>query len=559
LNNVPIDNTDNSVTTDGTGLDVLERRREERATARAERRARPSSITASTTAGAPPPAATTATAPGAAAVAPPAVTPVSNVSMSQDERQLKYDAKMAEMGMTSDDAKSVNTAVSSSAASVGSNTTKSTTTTRSSNSASNVRSAPFSNMSEHERQRKYDAKMADMGIVEEGGDDAGTTTTSVAPSVQSSRPNSGPRNTTFSNMSEDERQRKYDAKMGEGDNPGATHTANNNANNDVSQKISNDSKETTLGAVPGGFSAHPTNITGTNNNGITTTANYGMSSAPPVEYGTHETLQAEKENEKAGRGADGGSVDGDLAVAMAINEEDEEAALGSKIAYAMEYDPDSKPPVYKNRRFQLYGVIGVILLIVVGAGVGIGVSSKGSDDTSMSFGQGNMATFPPTVFLTAKEDKVYSFLTTYFSSKVMEEGTPHKMAAEWSLMEDSLSDVMTEGDLGIDFLQRYVLAFLWYHTTDNGNKPWRSCNPPNRSVGENDTCTFLQWEQLENDDVCFREVEGINRWMSGAETCRWQGVDCSTGTEVLGIDMCTYLPIANPVLIVDVARMCESH
>jgi hypothetical protein len=492
-----------------------------------------SSMTTSYTADAPPVA--------AADDAPPAVTPASN--MSQHERQRKYDAKMEEMGMTSgapDDAKSVNTASSTAAVSVGSNTTTTTTTTRSSNSTSNARSVPFSNMSERERQRRYDSKMADMGIVEEGAADA-----APAP-VQASRPG-GPRNTTFSNMSEDERQRKYEAKMGEGNDPaavaGAAHTANNNTNDNVSQKILNDyasqtsSKEITLG---GGSS------TNTNNNGITTTANYGMATAPQVEYGTYEVLQSEKENEKAVpvRTSEGEFAGGDLAVAMAINE-DEEAALGGKIAYAMEYDPDSKPPVYKNRRFQLYGVIGVILLIVVGAGVGIGVSSGGSDDTSRSMDQIPMATNPPTIFLTVKEDKVYNFLTTYFSPKVMEEGTPHKMAAEWSLKEDRLSDDMTEGDLGIDFLQRYVLAFLWYHTTDNGNKPWRSCNPRDVTVDENDTCTFLKWEQLENDDVCFKEVEGVNRWMSGAETCLWQGVDCSSGSEVLGIDLCTYpqLPI----------------
>jgi hypothetical protein len=447
---------------------------------------------------------------------------------------------MAEMGMTSgapNDAKSVNAT---------------TTSNSNSNSTSNVPSVPFSYMSEQERQHKYDAKMADMGIAQAS---VAAPAPAQAP-VQASKP-SCPRNSTFSNMSEDDRQRKYDAKMAqfnEGDDPAVAantantaNTANNNTNDSVSQKILNDhalqttsSKEITLG---GGSSSNVTNTT--NNNGITTTANYGMTTAPPVEYGTYEVLQSVKEKDKAGRTSEGEFAEGDLAVAMAINE-DEEAALGGKIAYALEYDPDSKPPVYKNRRFQLYGVIGVILLIVVGAGVGIGVSSAGSYDTSSSMDQVSMATNPPTMFLTAKEDKVYTFLTTFFSPKVMEEGTPHRMAAEWSLMEDRLSDTMTEGDLGIDFLQRYVLAFLWYHTTDNGNKPWRSCNPRNVTVGEDDTCTFLQWEQLENDDVCFKEVEGADRWMSGAETCRWQGVECSSGTEVLGIDLCTYLQL--PIL-----------
>lgn len=500
------------------------RRRETRAAARAERRG--VSATAS-----PPGSPPGRVGRGGSAVTSSAAT-FSN--MSEEERQRRYDEKMAQMGVGADDAATVNTATSSAAATAGTSSSRAPTACTTSN---NTRSVPFSNMSEQERQRRYDAKMADMGIVEENNDgDVDTTAAqaSVAPvpghnSARSAGEQS--RNTNFSNMSEDERQRRYDSKMAQFEDPANDNDQENHQQDAVSQKILNDAASTKSIAM-GSSSGTSFNNINSNNSTTVTTANYGMATAPQVEYGSYEVRQSLREKEKM----DEEYPEDDLAIAMAINEEDEEKAMEGNIAYAIEYDPDSKPPLMKNRRFQMYGVIGALLLIVIGAGAGIGVSSGSNDDSSSARSMDAPPTEPPTEFLTAKETKVYDFLSTYFSPKVMEEGTPHRLAAAWSLEQDPLSDVLTEGDLGMQFLQRYALAFLWYHTTENGSKPWRSCNPFEEGAG--DTCTFLQWELLANDEVCFKEVEGVNRWMSGEETCRWQGVDCATGNEVLGIDLC---------------------
>lgn len=274
-------------------------------------------------------------------------------------------------------------------------------------------------------------------------------------------------------------------------------------------------------------------------------------------------------------------MDGDLAVAMAIEEEDE--LNGNKkdndfdsnnIIYAIEYDPDSKPPLHKNRRFQLYGVIGLVLLAVIAAGAAIGVGGQQEKTVIVNKSLQGGPTNAPTVYLTPQEQVVYSFLTLHFSPKVREEGTPHYMAAQWVLYEDSYSQEIlnnlstsSNASLDVQFLQRYILAFLWFHSTNLGKDPWRSCNPPtfkNLDINDSimvtpsaghlpaqeeaqeeadadlDTCTFLQWNRLENDAVCFGALPGVNRWMSSVDTCEWQGVDCSTGTEVLGLDMCKF-------------------
>mmetsp|Transcript_29042 Transcript_29042/g.41062 ORF Transcript_29042/g.41062 Transcript_29042/m.41062 type:complete len:404 (-) Transcript_29042:234-1445(-) len=63
-----------------------------------------------------------------------------------------------------------------------------------------------------------------------------------------------------------------------------------------------------------------------------------------------------------------GFIDDNLAVAVAISQEEDDAFIPA----AIEYDPDSKPPLYKNRRFRFYFLLAVFFLITIGVGVGVG-------------------------------------------------------------------------------------------------------------------------------------------------------------------------------------------
>jgi len=362
---------------------------------------------------------------------------------------------------------------------------------------------------EEERQRRYDAKMAEFGLVE--------------PEPEKEQPVLHP-----------DHEAHMAGKL-------SVETMSGEASKDLNEKD--------------GYSPQPK-----------TTQVYGEDSEKTKEENAKNLNYAYHKNNPDNM------LDGDLAVAMAINEEEEmEKGMDEKIVYAIEYDPESKPPLHKNRRFQLYGVIGLLLLAVIAAGAAIGVGGGETTIVDAKSLQGELGpTNAPTIYLTPEEQVVYSFLSLHFSPKVREEGTPHHMAAQWVLHEDSYSqDILKDlpnvsGSLDVQFLQRYVLAFLWFHSTNLGKDPWRSCNPPTfknmnmndamvtPSAGhfstneddadgdadaDGDTCTFLQWNRLENDAVCFGAVPGVNRWMSSADTCQWQGVDCSTGTEVLGLDL----------------------
>jgi len=242
-----------------------------------------------------------------------------------------------------------------------------------------------------------------------------------------------------------------------------------------------------------------------------TTADRGVAVAPEVEYGEYNPAPAIDDN--------------DLAIAIAIDEEEEEEKL---YAMAVEYDPDSKPPLYQNRRFRLYGIGGTacfcILLIV------LIVVISGSDK-----GETVLLTLPPTGAPTmsptsARESIFLSKFGQAVGEKVLEEGTPHNLAAQWIMNEDPRQLEPTDADL----LQRYILAFFYFHTTENGENKWRSCNPPDPEAGEDDTCEFLEFTRLQDDSIQFVPRQNRIRWLSGEEECRWQGVECAGGDEVLG-------------------------
>ena len=56
---------------------------------------------------------------------------------------------------------------------------------------------------------------------------------------------------------------------------------------------------------------------------------------------------------------DGHGFGDSLAVAVAVAEDEDEAFIPA----AIEFDPDSKPPIYKNRRFRFYLIAATILLV----------------------------------------------------------------------------------------------------------------------------------------------------------------------------------------------------
>ena len=183
---------------------------------------------------------------------------------------------------------------------------------------------------------------------------------------------------------------------------------------------------------------------------------------------------------------------------------------------AIEYDPDSKPPIYKNRRFRLYGALGcAVLMMVASVSIWLVVSQKMESSTSPE---------PPTKASPPTErDQIYrAIFAKEVGDQVYEPGTPHDMAADWIVNQDPMALAVDSSSL----IQRYTMAFLYFHFSANGTKPWKSCNPPKE--GDTKECILNEHSLGTNqEDYVYNPKPGHVRWLSDAHECDWAGVVCS--------------------------------
>jgi hypothetical protein len=121
--------------------------------------------------------------------------------------------------------------------------------------------------------------------------------------------------------------------------------------------------------------------------------------------------------------------------------------------------------------------------------------------------------------------------------KVFIPGSSHDTAAKWMIFDDP----MQLGPDAPNLIQRYLMALFYYQTSENGNAPWRSCNPP--TGDEDHTCTFNLFTRLVNDTITYVSQPNVNRWLSDTPECQWEGVLCVGGTQVLGVELCKLLCI----------------
>lgn len=354
----------------------------------------------------------------------------------------------------------------------------------------------LSNMSEEERQRRFDTKMAEAKLQKQDTQNQES---------QPNNPSTSENGMVISNKALEERERRYDMKMSQFDQQ---HSDNR------------EKRGTAAGPeVDGYVRGQPTSMRSPGNPDKTDDYDIMDSSMPAIPA--------------ADRGAAVGSDveygqpllgDNELAVAIAIDEEEEEEE--KFYAYAVEYDPDSKPPLYQNRRCRLYCIMATVFLIVlvVLLSVTIVVTGNGSD--------GNSGTEAPTVSPTTERENIYrKQIADIVGDKIYEPGTPHNNAINWIVNEDPMQMEASDQNL----MQRFMMAFLYFHTSDNGNKPWTSCNPPKE--GEDDTCVGLQFARQPDDSVEYIPRDGKFRWLSGKEECSWYGVLCEGGNKILGFNL----------------------
>lgn len=234
-----------------------------------------------------------------------------------------------------------------------------------------------------------------------------------------------------------------------------------------------------------------------------TIAAHGISNEPDVEYGTYN-------------GGDGHGFDDTLAVAVAVSPEEEDAFIPS----AIEYEPDSKPPIYKNRRFRFYVVVATIGLVAIGVGVAFGVTK------SQKSGSPAPTPAPTTVRETTN---IMSQLTGVVGeNKLQNAMSTHARAANWIINEDPRL-LPEEAD---NLIQRFLLT-LFYMSTTTEDRQWLSCNPPVGS--ETSLCNFTKLAQVW-PEVAYENITW-GRWLSEEHECNWAGVFCDEFNQTRAIEL----------------------
>ena len=260
---------------------------------------------------------------------------------------------------------------------------------------------------------------------------------------------------------------------------------------------------------------------------ITPYADRGIAGAPDLVHGS--TLAGYG---GAGFGGYGNVTDEGLAIALAIEEEED-----LFFPAAIEYDPDAKPSILKNRRFRVYTFGGVFLLIVILVGGIVGIFA-GKGKGSNTYPPTESPTFSPS---TSREGTYREQFEKIVGETALPEGvtqgpyqvTPHEMAATWITSLDPLNLPADSPNL----IQRYLLVLFYFMTTDNGKRPWRSCNPP---IGEEGATCIFQKYQRESDDTETYVNETKTRWLSGTHECSWVGIECDDAFITRVIDLCKF-------------------
>lgn len=205
----------------------------------------------------------------------------------------------------------------------------------------------------------------------------------------------------------------------------------------------------------------------------------------------------------------GGDEEDGLAIAVAVEEGDNDTYLPA----AVEYDPDAKPPMYRNRRFRMYVCLALTAVIVGTVGAVLGITMTNEEIPQE---------IPYRTTLGIREN-----VARIVSNELLDDFTrPYSKALDWIMHVDPLA-ITPDNPI---FFQRYFLAYFYYATSVK--KPWDACNPP--TAGESDTCEYTYWENRLEDR---KKLEEGRRWLSGTDECLWIGVDCDNSFQVRGIEI----------------------
>lgn len=239
-----------------------------------------------------------------------------------------------------------------------------------------------------------------------------------------------------------------------------------------------------------------------------------------VELGEHE-------------GSGGGVVSKDLIVVTSDDEarqEDylEDAVVISKDLIVVTSDEEEfrrairSDKLASRSRCRVYSFFALFLLALTAVGVFVAVLVKRNDDSTSSEIQN-----------TARQAEFQEIIEQVVGKEALQQEGPYSKAFQWI----SLQDPMQLASSAPNLVQRFILAYLYYSTSVD--KPWYSCNPPNRK-NEDDTCSWMQVVFLREP---IERVQSAGfRWLSGVSECHWVGLSCDAFSQVRSIDLGRFQP-----------------
>ena len=248
-------------------------------------------------------------------------------------------------------------------------------------------------------------------------------------------------------------------------------------------------------------------------------------------------------------------TDDGLIVATAVETLDNEDEY---IYSAIEYDPDSKPPIHRNRRFRVYTCLSLLIVAVVVSITVVYVTRGAKTDVIETVIKlEDIPTDPPTESPTTnreasgiKEQIEAGILLRNVSFSDTENDDPKYRALQWILHDDQLQLESNDPTL----YQRYVLALVAYSFD---SLAWAVCGN-HRSVMEenvegavttttttnsnttNTTAPIMVDYGLEDCEVTSQTtglVETKKVWLSSTGECDWYGVICSEDGVVRGLEL----------------------
>jgi len=215
-----------------------------------------------------------------------------------------------------------------------------------------------------------------------------------------------------------------------------------------------------------------------------------------------------------------------LAVATAVDLDEDDPDY---LYEAIEYDPNSKPPLHKNRRFRTYTCFAFIIILIVISCLVVYIVSETRTTKIITVDVDYQA--QPTVSPSASPitDRERSGIILQLQTGVllrnetfeeMDEFDPRRRALDWILNIDVQQFESDDARL----YQRFALAILAFAFD---SKAWYYC-PSSMHHSFLSQCVVTDSNN---------STETSARWLSRFSECEWYGVTCSADEIVRGVDL----------------------